>query len=302
MARVPKQKTDDLLGIGYMVTSYCLYAVVNCLVKVLGGHISSYNVAFFRYLFSLITLIPFLSIAEFNFKKDIKAFNGYNIMRSAISFVSMMWFSAGLAGTPLNKAMSLTFITPIFVSIMGIFWLKEKSSIEKWIAIFIGLIGGVIIENPASGVLDYSSLYIIGSCFLWALTTLVIKILSEKQDPIMISFYMSLVTVPLSLPYFLYNPYIPTLKEVGIMVALGATYNLAQITGAKAYHLTKLTVVAPFDFMRMILGIVMGYIFFDEVVADNTIIGSVLIIMGATLAVYKEAKAKVRKKGVEASK
>jgi drug/metabolite transporter (DMT)-like permease len=226
-------------------------------------------------------------MAKGNFKEDIKSFNIYNVLRAGISFLSMTWFAAGLAGTPLNKAMSLTFITPVFMSLIGIIWLKEKSTIEKWTAIFIGLLGGIIIENPFGG-FNYSSLYIIGACVLWAITGMVMKILSQRQDPITITFYMSLLTVPISLPYFIYDPYLPNPKECIIMLMLGFFYNLAQITATKAYQLTQLTVVAPFDFLRMILGIILGYMFFDEVVSDNTIFGSILVILGTTLVAGKE--------------
>lgn len=294
MVKPPMQQQNNLVGIFYMVTSYVFYSMVNCIVKLLGDTISSYNIAFFRYLFSFLTIIPFLWLVEFKFKGLVKDLNIYNVLRAALSFLSMVWFAAGLANTPLNEAMALTFTTPVFMSIMAILWLKEKSTVDKWAAIFIGLIGGLIIANPHATSFNYSSLYIVGACFLWALTTIVVKILSNKQDPIVISFYMSLLTVPISLPYFLYKPYMPTAKEALLLLALGAFYNLALVTSAKAYQLIQLTVAAPFDFLRMMLGSILGCIVFDETIADKTIVGSLLIIAGSTLAVGRGIRNKLK--------
>jgi len=279
-----------MAGIIYILLSCVFFSVFNCVVKILGHSISSYNIAFFRALFSLLTLCPFLFFIKFNFRKEFSSFIHYNIARVVLAFAGTYCFAAGMKGTTLNESVAITFVTPILTSLMAIFWLKDKPSIEKWIAISIGLAGVTIILNPNVDSFNYYSLYILGACVIWASSSIIMKILSKDLAPLLMVFYVSLLTTMVAMPYFLYNPYIPSKQELIILFAMGALHNLAQILMIKAYQMTKLSVVAPFDFMRLVLGAVFGYLFFNEVISDRTIIGAIMIICGCTLIVGKEQK------------
>lgn len=101
-------------------------------------------------------------------------------------------------------------------------------------------------------------------------------------------FYVSLLTTIIAMPYFLYTPYIPNEQELMILLIMGILHNIAQILMIKAYQMTKLSVVAPFDFMRLVLGVVFGRFFFNELISNRTLAGAIIIIFGCTLIVNKE--------------
>lgn len=271
-----------------MLLACCFYAGFNCMVKLLGNSVSSYNVAFFRALFSLLTLLPFMIGIKFNLHKAASSFNKFNILRSVVSFASMFLFAQGLKGAPLNQAMAISSLTPIFTSLLAFALLKDKPSIEKWIAIFISLAGGIMIIKPDTESFNFALIYIVEASILWALTSVIMKTLTQSQGPLLMLFYLSLLSVIMATPYFIFNPYVPSGRELLLMIMMGALYNAAQVCTAIAYTLTKLSVVAPFDFARIILNAALGALFFNEVIEDNTIMGAILIILGTSLVIGNE--------------
>lgn len=253
---------------------------------------SSYNIAFFRGVFSLITITPFIFFTKYNIFSGFRNFIHGNIARVILAFSGTYCFAEGLKHTPLNEAVAITFSTPILTSIMSVLWLKDKFNVEKCIAIFIGISGVAIILKPDITALNYSSLHVLAASFIWSLSSIIIKILSKDLPPVLMIFYVSLLTIIFSLPYFLYNPYIPTQNELILLFSTGALQNIAQILMIHAYRNAHLSVVTPFDFMRLILAAFLGIMFFDEKIESHTLFGAVMIISGCSLIAVKEKKLK----------
>ena len=55
-----------------------------------------------------------------------------------------------------------------------------------------------------------------------------------------------------------------------------------------AYKRAAITLVVPFDFTRLIFTSAIAYIAFGEIISLSTIIGSVMIVLGAFFIVFIE--------------
>lgn len=276
-------KSSKNLAICYVLLSCCFYSLLNCLLKKLGNHFSSYNLSFYRAFFSLITIIPFLAWQNFDFRNNIANFRLPNLMRALLSFLGIYCFNKSLVTTPLNQAIAVTFIIPIFMSLLAVVFFKERITLSKWWSMAAGFAGVVIVLQPSGDLFQPDVLWVIISSALWALSTVVVKSLTAYQKPHLIVFYMSLLSTIISAPLFIYNFELPNWHDVKWLTVLGICHNLAQIYSAKAFKLAKLTTLAPFDFIRMLLGIVLGYVFFDETIHLHTVVGATMIIVGAAI-------------------
>ena len=101
---------------------------------------------FIRLFFALVLILPFAIKAGLNFKKtsQIKT----HVLRSTVGICAMwLWFSS-ISIIPITDQTALSFLAPIFTTMGAIIFLGEIVRMRRWLAIFIGLFGAVVIVRP----------------------------------------------------------------------------------------------------------------------------------------------------------
>ena len=83
---------------------------------------------------------------------------------------------------PLATANALFFCSPFLITIFAKFILKEQVGIRRWTAVIIGFVGVMIILNPDFSNFDYLSTLPILCAFCYALSMIIIKKTSEKDN------------------------------------------------------------------------------------------------------------------------
>ena len=73
----------------------------------------------------------------------------------------------------------------------------------------------------------------------------------------------------------------PTLVQTGWLFAAGVLGAIGQDFLARAYDAGEVSIVAPFDFMRLPVAAILGYIVFSELPDQWSIIGTLVIIASA---------------------
>ncbi|PCI49334.1 MAG: hypothetical protein COB49_04935 [Alphaproteobacteria bacterium] len=131
-----------------------------------------------------------------------------------------------------------------------------------------------------------------------AIIAVVTKKLIKDHSTNMMLFYGNLLIIILCLgPTVLYWQ-MPSLFQFMLIAGLGFTAYGSQVFMVQAYRYGDVTVVTPFEYVRLIFVAIAGFIMFGEVPDIWTVLG-VGIICGATLfIVLREARKKQRKKEV----
>ena len=88
---------------------------------------------------------------------------------------------SGVIYIPASDAVAITFLNPVFAMLLAIFVLKERFKINRWIAVFISLLGTLVLLRPS---LDFESNLFAYLClagaFIMGVEILCIKVLSER--------------------------------------------------------------------------------------------------------------------------
>ena len=85
------------------------------------------------------------------------------------------------------------------VSILAIFLLKEPNNSKRWLSVFIGFIGALIIVRP--GLIEFSLgvSFILTAAFMWSGFLLLGKVQGRDDPTVVVIAYSSALTVLLSL-------------------------------------------------------------------------------------------------------
>jgi len=173
--------------------------------------------------------------------------------------------------------------------------------------VIIGFIGVYIILNPDFNDFDYLSLTPVLCAFCYALSMIIIKKTSDKDDVYsqMFHFYIFAITISLIIYFFIgdgqYNNFdypasqfilrkwfsnlefsLPYMIFIGV---IGATGFLCFFT---AYRIASPAVVSPFEYSILVWASLNGWIFFDEIPSQRAIVGMILIVSGSIYIFIRE--------------
>ena len=133
-------------GIAWAIISSFWISIMLCIVRYVSEYYNSYVIVFWRLLFSLLFMMPWVVRNGVGALKT-ERINLF-LFRAVVGIVAMLiWFYA-LGMMPLPQATALSFTGPIFTTIAAIIVLKERPGIYRISAILIGFIGVLIIIRP----------------------------------------------------------------------------------------------------------------------------------------------------------
>jgi len=270
--------------------AFCLSgACVDGLVKIVTSNdFPSSEVIFLRSIIGCLVLLPLL-LKKKLLKISKQALPLY-IYRGIFTFVAVaIWFYI-LQFAPLTKLMAIGFSSTLFTTFLAIIFLKEYYDRYSLLSLAIGFIGALIIIRPGFVETDiYLALALI-SAFFWAMSLIATKKLSSAEHPIKISFYVSLIFIPLSLTLGTSDWYVPSQNEWYFIVTLAIFGAVGQIFLAESFHRADLVILMPFEFFTLIFAAIFAYFAFGEIIDKWTIAGAVIILSSAYAVIFTQKR------------
>ncbi|WP_169930713.1 DMT family transporter [Pseudidiomarina aestuarii] len=184
---------------------------------------------------------------------------------------------------PVADSVAITFLAPIFGTVLSIFYLGEKLTKATLFKLVVGFIGVFIITGfSAEGdAIGYAAALF--GAFMTAVAYVSVKSLSDTESPQTILYVSYLVMVPISALLAIDGWVTPTNTQLLWLLAIGTAFYLAQIFMAKAFSLAPAAKVLPVDYSRIIFSSVLGFVFLNQSMTLSTYIGAAVILLTATL-------------------
>lgn len=275
-----------LRGISWFVLSLLISVANDSFAKHLSGNLDSNQVAFFRFFFGVITLLPFMIYRGKEAFKTNRFF--MHISRGAILYVAISLWIYSLSIVPIVVATLTTFVVPLFVLVLAPIFLKEKISRPLLIATVLGFFGVLVVLEPNSSAFNPSSLLMLVSAFMFASLDIINKKFVQKESMLSMLFYSALVTALLGFFPALESWKQPSTQDLITCLFLGAGGNLILFFLLKAFSLVPASSVAPYRYLELIFSGIVGYLFFAEVPTVYSVIGAAIIVPATLYVAYKQ--------------
>jgi len=104
------------------------------------------------------------------------------------------------------------------------------------------------------------------------------------------TFLTLIITTLLSMPFALITWQPLTSSHISIFILLGFLYTISKMFLVKGIKRTPLTLLAPIGFTKLIFNATLAYLFFNEIIKTNAIIGSSLIIFATLIVIHSSRK------------
>lgn len=277
-----------LAAILWMIGAAFFFSILSATIRHLSGELHPLQIAFFRNLFGLVFMLPWLAGAGLGSLRTGRF--GLYLWRTVIGLLSMVaWFWA-LALLPFAEAVALSFTTPLFATMGAALVLKERVRLRRWSATLIGFLGVLVILRPgAAEALNIGAVLVIASCALSGATTLMVKDLLRTESSNAVVTYMVLLMTPISLAPALFVWEWPRAETWAILLGMGLVATVGHICVTRSYKIAEASAVLPYDYTRMIFAAAIGYLWFAEVPDLWTWVGAGIIAASAIYIAHREA-------------
>ena len=269
-----------------MFFSVCAFSIMDLIVKWSDDYPLG-QVIFFRGFFGIVLyyfVIPKERIRDFYFtKRPLLHFS-----RCFFGLAALLSIFTALRNLPLATVVSISFAAPIFTTIFSIFFLSERVGYFRWLAVFIGFIGILIISEP--GLSSLNVYYIFPVIFVLGMSYVAISIrqLSSTEPVWLISlFFSAAITIAglLTLPF---GWVMPSFYDLTLLSMIGFFGGVANLWLSQSYKFSEVSLVTPLKYLALVFAIVFGYLIWGEVPSGKTLIGAILVIASSIIIFRRE--------------
>jgi drug/metabolite transporter (DMT)-like permease len=270
-----------------MVVVAACNATDTAIIRVVTQELHPLEIGFFRNLFSLLLILPWLYRAGPGVLRTSRL--GVHVARAIIKLAAIVMLFYAITIMPLADVTAIAFTTPLFVAIGAVLFLGETMRVRRWGAILVGFLGVLVVLRPGTAVFDPRMLAAVASAIGLGAIALLLKFLAGREPPATIVGLNLIITVPLALLLTLPVWITPGLDLLGLMVLQGGLGALAQFSATRAMALADASFLMPIEFVRLPLVVILAYVAFGELADLWTWAGAALIFVATFYLARREA-------------
>ena len=273
-----------------------LFMVMAAMIKVATQEVPPGEAVFFRSFFALPIIVTWIwhrgELGEALIPNNIKG----HFWRGFFGTAAMILTFGGLSLLPLPEVTAIGYATPIFTVILAAIMLGERPHFFRITAVVLGLLGVLIVMWPrlslSSNTLDTAgtlgAIMVLTAALLRAFVQIHIRTLVKTEHTAAIVFYFSLTATVLSLFSLPFGWIVPIPRDIYLLIGAGLVGGIAQICVTSSYRFAGASMLAPFDYSSMIFAALIGYVIFTEVPTLPVALGSILVVLGGILIIWRE--------------
>ena len=272
------------MGSLWMLVAGLLFGCMGVFVKLGAAYFSHIELVFYRSFFGL--LLIYLIMRQQRVSVATQYWRNH-LWRGISGSVALALFFYCITVLPLATAVTLNYTAPLFLTILTMLVFKDKFHLPLTIAIGLGFCGVVLLLHPAlqrdqllPGLLGLISGFLAGIAYL---NVKQLGVIGEPDTRTV--FYFSLIATIGSGVWMLFDT-VHTITPQGfaLLLGLGSTATLAQLSMTRAYRVGNTLVVGSLAYSTIVFASLFGMLLWNEVLPLSSWVGMAFIIAGGVLS------------------
>ena len=271
-----------------MLGSTVFFGLMAVAIRLASETLHTFEIAFFRNFFGVVAALPLLLRHGHGLLKTTQLPRYF--IRCVIGVLSMFCGFWAIGHLPLAQAVSLSYSTPLFVTIAAVWLLQEQVRARRWAAVVVGFIGVLVIVRPGSADFSTGTLIALSAAVLSGLVSIQIKQLSYTEPADRIVLWTTLLWVPMSLGPALFVWEWPQGITWLWVAAAGLLGTGGHMLWTRALKLGDVSALTPISFMQLPVVAVFAYFLFGEALDRWTVLGAAIIFGANAYIAHREAQ------------
>ncbi len=281
---------DLTLGISAATASMVCFSVMDATVKWLGADYPLHQIMFFRCTLAFVPILFILYRAGSwqvlrSRRPELQA------IRAVLGVFAMAAAFYGFTTLPLADASSVFYTAPILAMAFSVFLLGEKVGKRRWAAVAVCMFGVLIIARPDGNVFNLGGLSMLAAAVLVGININLIRKLNQTDEAIAITFYFTATgMIATGFACLIWGWVVPQGLDLWLLISVGLLGGIGQYTLTLSFRFAQVSIIAPFKYLSIVIGGVLGFVWWSEVPDMITITGIIIIVSSGIYSIYREAR------------
>ena len=267
-----------------MLVAGFLFGCMGVFVKLGAQYFSNVELVFYRSSIGL--LVVYAILRQQGGSVVTPQWTGH-FWRGVCGSIALMLFFYCITVLPLATAVTLNYTSPLFLTLLTIWVLKERLHLPLAITITLGFVGMVLLLHPTleRNQLLPGLLGLVSGLFA-GIAMLNVRQLGMRGEPdYRVVFYFSLIATFISGTAMLLDTIHPvSARSVPILLGLGCSATLAQLAMTRAYRTGKTLVAGSLSYSTVVFASLFGMMLWGESLTFSGWAGMALIMTSGVLS------------------
>lgn len=269
---------------------FCL-AIMQSMAKLLTGLHGPVELAFYRNLVSITPLLGYLLLTR-KFALLMTDRPWLLSARVLVGTLGLIVFFSVTQIMPLAEATVFFFASTLIIPVLSFFFLKEQSSLQRWVAILIGFCGVLIAAKPGGDVALFGVLLGLSGAFIHAVIMILLRAM-RSVPTFTVTFYFFLGGILIPGMFMPFIGHVPNAQDAVILLAIGVFGGLSQYFLTSAFKYAPASVLAPMNYSGLVWASGLDILIWHNMPGWNVFAGAALI-MGAQMYIIARENAAAR--------
>ncbi len=198
---------------------------------------------------------------------------------------------------PQADAFAIVFVEPFILLILGRFLFGDQVGPRRIAACIVGFVGALLVIQPSLSTFGLVALWPLGTAFAFSFYMLVTRQVSAMMHPVAMQAHTSWIGLALCLPIVLLMndgpvPDLDSVMPVGWqwlwLFGVGFWAAVSHMCMTQALAWAPAATLAPLHYFEIVVAVVFGYLFFDDLPNRMTLAGIVIIVASGLYMVHRE--------------
>ena len=252
-------------------------------IKFLSGDYPLHEVVLIRAVIAISITLAILVPMEGGYSILKTKYPWMHLLRGFCVVFANMTFFLGLAAIPLSEATAIFFISPLIITVFSVIFLAEKVGPWRWMAVISGLVGAVIMLRPGTSSFQLAALLPLCAAFGYASLHILTRKMGTTEKASTMAFYIQFTFIIVSsaiglafgdgryaggadpsIEFALRAWVVPTMQDFLVMAGVGVSSAMGGYFISQAYRVCEAALIAPFEYVALVLAIIWGITIFNE--------------------------------------
>lgn len=270
------------LGITLVVLATLCFSVIDASAKWLVQHLPVAQVVWLRFATHVFWMVLLLaprqgaSILRMHSPR-LQALRGLMLVTmTALNFWALQYLQLAETG-------AIQFSVPMLIALLSAWWLGERLTLQRWLAILAGFAGVLLVIRPGSAAFHPAILLSVGNAVLYACFNMLTRRMAATESPeamqLISAIAAALLIAPFALPLWQWPRDATTWGVIGVC---GLAGGLGHLLVAQAHRHASAAVLGPFIYQQIVYMVFWGWLLFGQL-PDAFVVAGAAIVVGSGL-------------------
>jgi len=270
-----------------LIVAMGLFSISDALAKQLTARLPALEVTWFRHVALLLTVLPLLV----RYRGALRSRNlSVQIGRAIGLILSTVLFILALGALPIADATAMVFASPLFVTLLSAWLLREHVDAARWAVVAIGFVGVLIVMRPGTTAFQPAALLPVGSSIAWALALICTRKASETDGVATTMTHSALIAGALLTLVVIPGYVHPDAHEWLRLIAMALAWCGAQWLVVAAYQRGTASTLAPFQYSQLLFATALGVFVFGQWPDAVALFGIAVILACGAFAAWRSTR------------